>query len=109
VHEIAGARALDDHAIQVQNSPATSANGVSSTGMTTTGPAYVFGVTMDDSGFCPVYQTPGTGFTGRVATVCTNLMQMRSEDRVQAGAGPVAATFTLSAPNSAITAGMAFR
>ncbi len=109
VHEIAGATALDAHAIQVQNAPDTSANGVSSTGMTTTGPAYVFGVTMDDSGLCPVYQTPGTGFTGRVAMACTNLMQMRSEDLVQAAAGPVAATFTLSAPNSAITAAMAFR
>jgi hypothetical protein len=109
VHEIAGARALDDHAIQVQNSPTTSANGVSSTVMTTTGPAYVFGVTMDDSGLCPVHQAPGTGFAGRVATSCINLMQMRSEDRVQGAAGPVAATFTLSAPNSSVTAGMAFR
>ena len=109
VHEVAGTTALDTHAIQVQNAPDTSANSVSSAGMTTTGPAYIFGVTMDDSGLCPVNQTPGTGFTGRLATACTNLMQIRSEDLVQAVAGPVAARFTLSAPNSSITAGMAFR
>ncbi len=109
VHEVAGATALDAHAIQVQNSPDTSANAVSSPRMTTTGPAYVFGATMDDSGACPVNQTPGTGFTGRVATACTNFIQMRSEDLVQAAAGSVAAAFTLSASNSAITAGMAFR
>jgi hypothetical protein len=75
----------------------------------TTGPAYVFGATIDDSGLCPVHQAPGIGFAGRVATSCINLMQMRSEDRVQGAAGPGAATLTLSAADSAITAGMAFR
>jgi len=109
VHEVAGARALDAHSIRVQNSPDTSANAVSSGIMATTGPAYVFGATMDDSGACPMTQTPGAGFTGRVATACTNLIQMRSEDRVQAAAGSVATTFTQNLSNSAITAGMAFR
>jgi len=109
VHEVAGATALDAHAIQVQNSPDTSTDAVSSASMTTTGPAYVFGTTMDDSGACPANQTPGTGFTGRVATACINFIQMRTEDLVQAAAGSVAATFTPSASNSAITAGMAFR
>lgn len=109
VHEVAGATALDAHAIQVQNSPGTSANAVSSGSMTTTGPTYIFGATTDDLGACPLTQTPGTGFTGRVATACSNFMQLRSEDRIQAAAGPVAATFSLSASDSAITAGMAFR
>ena len=109
VHEVAGATALDAHAIQVQNSPGTWANAVSSGSMTTTGPAYIFGATTDDLGTCPLTQTPGSGFTGRVATACSNFMQLRSEDRIQASAGPVAATFSLSASDSAITAGMAFR
>src|SRR5206468_663501 len=71
----------------------TAANGVTSTAATTTANGdLIFGVAMDDSGSFGTI-TAGTGFTVR-ATL--NAMDMAIEDRIQATAGSVAATFTFS-------------
>jgi hypothetical protein len=71
----------------------TASNGVTSTAATTTvNGDLIFGVAMDDSGLFGTI-TAGTSFTRRAVV---NNIDMATEDRVQATAGSVAATFTFS-------------
>jgi galactose oxidase-like protein/Kelch motif protein len=81
-------------------------NGVTSTAATTTVSGdLIFGVAVDDSGLFGTI-TAGTGFTRRAVV---NNMDMATEDRIQATAGSVAATFTFSRADSYLAQMAAFK
>jgi hypothetical protein len=84
----------------------TAANAITSTTATTTvNGDLIFGVAMDDSGFFGTI-TAGTNFTRRAVV---NNIDMATEDRVQATAGSVAATFTFSLADAYLAQMAAFK
>lgn len=91
VHEVSGAAtasSLDGNALLGQTDPGLGANAVTSGSIITTANGdYIFGATSDLGGGWQT--TAGTGFTGRElpATIYA------SEDKIQASAGSIAATF----------------
>jgi hypothetical protein len=99
VHEITGvdtSRPLDGYRMNVRLGPGGGANAVTSTNITTTANGdYLVGFTFNDSGNRASW-TAGTGYTLRQDLQIASYT-MASEDRIQATAGPVAATFTATA------------
>jgi hypothetical protein len=84
----------------------TATNGVTSGAATTAvNGDLIFGVAMDDSGLFGTI-TAGTGFTGRAFV---NNVDMATEDRIQATAGSVAATFTFSRADTYLAQMVAFK
>ena len=109
-HEISGWNTLDQHRINPQSAPGTGANAVTSGNVTTTtNGQYIFGATIQDD-FGPIAITPGTGFTERESTDADNAtVPQDSEDRIQATAGNIAATFTQNVNKDICTCMMTFK
>lgn len=104
--EFAGIAALDVTAAADQASPGTGANGISSGNATTTvNGDLLYGTTTQatTAGGFPVYSA-GTSFTlANNTNGSSSSIGMGSEYQVQANAGAVAATFTQSVNNAALT------
>ena len=84
----------------------TATDGVTSGAASTTlNGDLIFGVAMDDSGLFGTI-TAGTGFTRRAFV---NNMDLATEDRVQATAGSIAATFTFTLPDQYLAQMAAFK
>lgn len=103
VHEISGADTtapLDVSAQQWQAAPGTATDGATSGSATTTvGGCYIFGATFGNSIATVVAGdiVAGTNFTTREQMLGgADAIAAESEDRIQASAGSVAATFTLT-------------
>ena len=91
---------LDVHATNTQSSPSTSTNAVTSTNATTSANGdLIYGVTME--AVVSNFVTAGTGFTQRELqnTGSGATYSASSEDLVQATAGSVASTYTISSSN----------
>lgn len=109
VHEVSGCDTtapLDANAIQAQASAThDSADAVSSgADITTVDGCYIFGGCIRTDDIPTVVFSPGTNFTGRESNSDGTNLGMRSEDRIQASAGSVAATFTFSSATNWATA-----
>lgn len=104
---IATSAALDGHAINSQDAPGTGADAVTSTNANTTvNGNLIYGVSGNLDGNT---NTAGTGYTIRQSNTAPT-RTMFSEDRVQASAGAIAATFTAgTVPSHCVTAVMAFK
>lgn len=99
--------AFDGSAMNVQGSPGTGTDAVTSTSITTTADGdFIFCATQAAPGFSPT-MTPGTGYTGRES----GSNGLRLADRVQTSAGSIACTFTSdnSGNIETITGVMAFK
>jgi hypothetical protein len=106
--------AFDGGVGNLQSSPGTGSNAVTSTAITTTTAGdLVVGSSQDTINICgaglPQFSA-GTNFTGDTYT-CTSTVnaEFRAEHLVQASAGSIAATFTLSANTATTTGVMAFK
>ncbi|PYR76318.1 MAG: hypothetical protein DMF86_12700 [Acidobacteria bacterium] len=113
VHEISGVSAsapLDGHRMTVRNSPGGAANAITSGSITTTASGdYIVGFTFNDSGNQADWNA-GTGYTRRQDLRVASYTAA-SEDRVQASAGAISATFTATSASFGdfITGILAFR
>jgi hypothetical protein len=105
VDEFSGVSAFDGHAINNQVSPATTANAVTSTAITTTANGdLIYGTVVDILGGGTI--TKGTPFTQDLSVASAYM----TEHLIQSTAGSIAATFTASVSTDAwITAVMAFK
>lgn len=103
---IATSSALDNHTMQLQATPGTGSNGVTSGSATTTSNGDIVwgGTTLSNSGAGATISA-GSGFTDR-----NNISSfMSTEDEVQASAGSVAATFTISVASPTVTGFIALK
>ncbi len=101
---------LDGNANNFQAGAPTTTNGVTSTSITTTAVGdLIFAATQNDSDSNPGGATisAGTGFTARTITGTGNGIG-RMEDQVQAAAGAIAGTFTISLSKNMLTGVAAF-
>ncbi|MDE1882288.1 MAG: LamG domain-containing protein, partial [Euryarchaeota archaeon] len=96
-HEISGvdtSNPVDGSAIDFQNAYGdyTTTDSITSGSITTTASGdYIFGATVDIN-LNSAYELPGTGFTDRAHL--SNTLTTATEDKYQASAGSIAATFT---------------
>ena len=113
VHEISGVDTtapLDGHRMTVRASPGTGTNAIGSgTIQTTANGDYIVGFTFNDSSNAAAWNA-GTGYTKRQDLRVASYTAA-SEDRIQAAAGPVDATFTATTAGYGefITGILAFR
>jgi hypothetical protein len=107
VHEVSGAGERDQYAAQVQTNPGGGTDAVTSGNVTTaTSGQYIFGVTGDPN--YQVAKAAGTGYTIR-ENAGPSLDMQATEDRIQAAAGPIAATFTITGFTETLTAIATFK
>ena len=99
LHEVSGVATsglLDQDAGQLQTAPGTGPDGVTSGSVITTANGeYIFGGCADTAALRALSQyAGGTGYTRRQEVGSTSVINMASEDQIQASAGAIAATFT---------------
>ncbi len=96
IHDYSGTATsspIDVHAISAVTAGSTGTDAITSGSVTTTQAGdLIFGGVYEDTNLTSI--TPGTGFTNRVTLGSADLMN--SEDKIQSGAGSVAATWTFS-------------
>src|SRR5262249_17531340 len=112
VHELHGvdpASPLDVHAGQIQSSPGTAPDAVTSGGvMRSAARDYIFGATSNSNGVTMMTITGGHGETLRESFKIPNGNTTASEDRIQLAPASAASTFTFSNNGPALTLEMAF-